>query len=488
MNQEQPQPAGGGPGSGPGGKKARIVIAGATGFIGSALCRELVQDYEVVALTRSRARSESGDPSSPVSWRCCDLFSASEVRAALSGADYALFLVHSLVPTTRLSQAKPEDLDLLLADNFGRAATHNRVKQIMFIGGIIPQGFEISRLLWSRREVELALGSYGTPVTSLRAGLVVGPGGSSLGMLVRLVRRLPVLPTPLAAASRVQPIALSDVLRAVRFCLGNPAVYFQHFDIGGPEILTYREILRRTAMVMGKRRLIFRVPLLPRRLGAFFIWLVTGAHSTLVRALVESMPQDTLVQENPVQQAIAKEALSYTDALAKSLDAQTGRMLPSPHLLDRDKFRADVRDESVVRSIQRFILPVGQDAAWVAGNYFRWLPRLLWPFVACRFDAQGSCGVYVRFPRVHLLTLTFRPERSTSGRQIYAVTSGLLLRNGAQQKGRFEFRDVLNGRFTIAGIHDYPPAIPWYVYIWTQAVIHLSVMRLYQSYLARLAR
>lgn len=141
-----------------------------------------------------------------------------------------------------------------------------------------------------------------------------------------------------------------------------------------------------------------------------------------------------------------------------------------------------------MRSIQRLILPVGENAAWVAGNYFRWLPRLLWPFVDCRFDAQGSCAVDVRFPRINLLTLTFQPEHSTSRRRIYFVTSGRLLRRGTNQRGRFEFRDVLDGRFTIAGIHDYPPALPWYIYVFTQAVAHLSVMRLYQYRLARLAR
>ena len=94
----------------------------------------------------------------------------------------------------------------------------------------------------------------------------------------------------------------------------------------------------------------------------------------------------------------------------------------------------------------------------------------------------------LRIPRMNLLTLSFQPDRSTSKRQIYLVTSGLLLRRGAKQRGRFEFRDVLDGRFTIAGVHDYPPALPWYVYTWTQAPVHLSVMRLYQSRLARLAR
>ncbi len=469
-------------------KKARIVIAGATGFIGSALCEEFARDYEIVALTRSRARTQLTNTSPAVVWRYCDLYSFSDLRAALNGADYAIFLVHSLVPTTRLTQAKPEDLDLLLADNFGQAAAYNEVKQILFLGGIVPDSFDISRLLWSRREVEFALGSHGTPVTALRAGLVVGPGGASIDLVVKLLRRLPVLFVPRSAESRVQPIALQDVLRAARFCLGNTQTYSEHFDIGGPEVLTYKEILRRTAGILGKTRTILVLPWLPLRLGTASIRLVTGAHASLVRALIESLPYDTVVRDNPVQRAIADGALSYATALQRSLDPVDKCMLPSPHQLDRIKFRAQVRGESVVRSIQRLILPVGENAAWVAGNYFRWLPRLLWPMVDCRFDAQGSCAVDVRFPRINLLTLSFQPERSTAKRRLYFVTSGLLLRRGANQRGRFEFRDVLDGRFTIAGIHDYPPALPWYVYMVTQAVAHLSVMKLYQYRLARLAR
>jgi len=472
----------------PSNARPRLVIAGASGFIGTAACRELAADYDIIALTRSHARSTTADPDIPITWRHCDLFSMRQVEAALEAADYVLYLVHSMLPSSRLTQAKPEDMDLLIADNVARGAARQGVKQILFVGGVVPEGFEISRLLWSRREVEMTLGSHGTPVTALRANLVVGAGGTSLRLLVNLVRRLPLLPLPRAAHSRTQPIALRDVLKAIRHCLGNSDTYGQHFDIGGPEVLTFAEILQETAAVLGVRRLVFTVPFLPLALTVPFVRLFSGASSALVNALVESLPQDTAIRDNPVQRAIQAGALPYRQALAAALDPVHKTFLPSPRLVTRDHDATAIREASVVRSIQRIILPPGQNAAWVAGNYFRWLPRFLWPLVDCQFDAIGSCAVCIRFPRVCLLTLTFKPKHSTPDRQLYFITAGSLARRDSELQGRFEFRDVLNGRYTIAAIHDFPPALPWYFYIMTQALTHSFVMRTYQRRLARLAR
>lgn len=469
-------------------KRPRIVIAGATGFIGTAVCRALAPDYDLVALTRSPTRASITEEEAAVTWRHCDLFGLGELETALAGADYAIYLVHSMAPSSRLTQAHPEDLDLVLADNFGRAAGHARLKQILFVGGIMPQGFDISRLLWSRRETEMALGAYGVPVTSLRADLVVGPGSSSLKMLVTLVRRLPVIPLPRAAHSRSRPIAITDLVRAIRLCLGNPASYSAHFDIGGPEALSYRELVSETAQVLGIRRPTFTLPFLPLRLAAWIMGPITGSPAELVRPLVESLRQDAPVRRNRIQEGISAQSVPFRQALAETLDSATGMLLPSPRLSLRQQDDRAIREVSVVRSIQRIFLPPGQDAGWVAGNYFRWLPRLCWPFLRCDFDALGSCGIYVRFPRLHLLTLTFKPEHSSPGLQVYFITAGLLARSQTRLQGRFEFREVLGARYVIAGIHDYAPALPWYIYMFTQAPVHLVVMRIYQRHLARLAR
>lgn len=468
--------------------RPRVIIAGASGFIGSAICHDLAQDHEVIALTRSPTRASAPEPNASIAWRHCDLFSSEDVHAALNGADYAIYLVHSMAPSARLTQARPEDMDLLLAEIFGRAAAAAGVKQILFLGAVIPGGFEISRLLWSRRETEMALGAHGVPVTALRADLIVGPGGSSLNMLVTLVRRLPLIPLPRSARSRTQPIALADVLRAVRLCLGRPETYTGHFDIGGPEDLSYVELVRQTAEVLGTHRPCFTIPFLPLRLGAWAVRLVTRAPGALVQPLIESLRQDTVVEDNPIQRVIGPQAIPFTQALSDALDPSDKSMRRSPRHALRLGDRRLMREQSVVRSIQRFVLPPGQHAAWVAGNYFRWLPRVGWPFLRCDFDALGSCTVQIRFPRIHLLTLTFKPELSSPDRSVYFVTDGLLLRRGSPLQGRFEFVEALGGRYVIAGIRDYPPALPWFVYNLTQAPVHLLVMRIYQRHLARLAR
>ena len=139
-----------------------VAIAGATGFVGEALCRALAPEHRIVALTRSRERAERPDDDG-VSWRRCDLFSLRELERALETADCAIYLVHSMLPSARLTQASFADLDLLLADNFGRAAQRCGVSQILYLGGLTPAEGRLSPDLASRLEVEQTLGSQPAP-------------------------------------------------------------------------------------------------------------------------------------------------------------------------------------------------------------------------------------------------------------------------------------------------------------------------------------
>jgi uncharacterized protein YbjT (DUF2867 family) len=469
-------------------RRPRVAVAGATGFIGTTICRALANEFAVRALTRSSARAQTPDPDARVTWRYCDLFSARDLVDGLADCDYAVYLVHSLAPSSRLTQAKPRDMDLILADNFARAAAGNNLKQIIVVGGLIPDSFRISPLLWSRREVELVLASRGTPVTALRAGLVVGPGGSATRLLVDLVRRLPFLLLPPAARSMTRPIALLDLARAVRHCLGQPEYYSGTFDIGGPECLSYEEMLRQTAEVLGLRRRILTLPWMPLWLASATARVFSGAPSAVVGPALESLPQDTVIRDNPVQRAIDPAAISFQDALSAALDRPHRRLLPSPRQPILLQDREAMRRARLVRSIQRIILPPGEDAVWVAGNYFRWLGACCWPLVGTRLDETGRCDVYFRFPRLHLLTLQRLADESSPQRQVYGIAGGLLSRSDGRSRARFEFQTLLGERYTMAAIHDYAPALPWYLYLWTQAVAHLMVMRRYQRRLARLAR
>ena len=159
-------------------ERLTVAIAGASGFVGTALRQALAYDMNLVGLTRSPNRAARRDDGDPTRWRHCDLYSLREVERGLEGADLAIYLVHSMLPSSRLTQGTFADLDLILADNFARAAARNGVRQIVYLSGLLPEDTDdLSHHLRSRWEVERALASHGVPVTTLRTGLVVGKGG-----------------------------------------------------------------------------------------------------------------------------------------------------------------------------------------------------------------------------------------------------------------------------------------------------------------------
>lgn len=174
--------------------KPVIAISGASGYIGKNLIKQLKDKAHIIALSRSIEHKEHTDD---LTWRQADLFSLGDAESALEGVDYAVYLVHSMLPSARLTQARFEDMDFILADNFAQAATKNNVKQIIYLSGIIPENeTELSRHLESRREVETVLNAYDVPVTTVRAGLIVGPSGSSFPIVKKLVKRLPFMALP----------------------------------------------------------------------------------------------------------------------------------------------------------------------------------------------------------------------------------------------------------------------------------------------------
>ncbi len=462
-----------------------VAIAGATGFVGQAIRSALRGRYRIVGLTRSpvRAKALAGDPD--VEWRHCDLFSLTDVDRSLEGVDYAFYLVHSMMPSARLVQADFEDLDLILADNFARAARRNAVQQVLYLGGIIPGEKELSRHLRSRLEVEQTLMQSHPAVTALRAGLIVGPGGSSFSMLINLVRRLPIMILPSWTDSETQPIAIEDVVRACQHCLGNSSTFDAHFDIGGPDVMTYRDMLSRTSAVLGVSRRMVSAPFVTERLSRAWLSMITGASMELATPLIESLRHRMVAKDNAVQKAINEGLISFDDSLRQSLE-DDGAPAPNPRRALQPKERTVMKQARTVRSVQRLPLPDARDARWVAREYIRWLPGFVWPFLRCETDENGVCGFYIRGTRLRLLELTLSPEHSFKGRDLFYITGGILLKK-SEAKGRFEFREVLNGKSILAAIHDFTPTLPWHLYNITQAVVHLWVMRGFGRHLKRIA-
>ena len=166
-----------------------MIIAGASGFVGKALAPLLAKRFRVIGLSRSERDGGDGF----AEYRKCDLFSLKQAERALEGGEYAVYLVHNMMPSAKLTQGEFADLDLVCADNFARAASHAGIKQIVFLGGLCPSDETLSKHLESRVEVERVLAGHAVPVTTLRAGLILGGARSSFQIMARLVQRLPLM-------------------------------------------------------------------------------------------------------------------------------------------------------------------------------------------------------------------------------------------------------------------------------------------------------
>ncbi|PPK87579.1 uncharacterized protein YbjT (DUF2867 family) [Neolewinella xylanilytica] len=454
-------------------KRPILVIAGATGFLGRWFIERYHRDYHIIALSRSAMRP---DPTyDKAEWRQVELYSITSTEAGVRGADFALYLVHSMSPSARLSQGSFEDTDLLLADNFAIAARNQGIEQIVFVGGLLPDDEppeNYSRHLASRREVEVTLGSTGVPVTSLRAGIIVGAGGSSFRMIDKLVSRLPVLICPAWCQSATHPIALDDTLRIVDYCLGRTDLYDRTIDIGGSEKTTYMQMLATVAELRGKRKIIRPVKYFSPGLSIYWVSVFTDSPRDLVKPLVESLQHRMVAADNEILQAFPnrknfREAAELAIAGEGSLPALPGRV-PAP---DEEK--------NTVRSVQRLPNPHGHTATYVARLYQRWLPIFFRALIGVRTRGDDSTFQFLGLP---LLKLTFIPSRSDDHRQLFYIVGGLLAKR--IDKGWLEFRSVLDDRYIISAIHEFVPALPWYIYVVTQARAHSLVMERFGRYLS----
>ncbi len=441
-----------------------VALAGASGFVGKALASTLAKRLRVAGISRAIPREAAPDFAE---WRRADLFNLREAEAALAGAKYAVYLVHSMLPTARLTQGSFADLDLICADNFARAAKLAGVEQIVYLGGLIPeQNSALSPHLASRLEVEKTLGAYGVPVTVLRAGMVIGGGGSSFQILERLVRRLPAMVCPSWTRTRMQPVAVDDVVKLLAFAVGEPACFGQIFDVGAPEAMSYRELMALTAELIGVRRPMVPVPLFTPALSRLWVSLITGAPGTLVGPLVESLRHEMVARDHRLADMAGLTPTPVRTALEQALASAPPKRASSATEPAPSVTAGRARERPHVRSVQRMRLPAGCDAAWAADEYARWLPRGLRGLLRVEVDPDRTCRFYFGSMKHALLELTYVGDRSHPDRQLFYVSGGLLTSTRATNGGRarFELRQVLDSRTLVTAIHDYRPRLPWYVY------------------------
>jgi uncharacterized protein YbjT (DUF2867 family) len=288
-----------------------VLVTGATGFIGRRLVPVLVdQGHTVRAMTRNPATYDG--PGEAVG---ADVMDPASLEDALAGVDVAIYLVHSL------DDPDFERKDAEAARNFGRAAAKAGVRQIVYMGGLGDDGDDLSPHLRSRREVEGILGEDGVPVTVLRAAIVVGHGGISWEITRQLVKNLPAMVVPKWVTTRSQPIAIDDVVRYLAGVVGHPDALDRVFEIGGPEQLTYLEMMQVAAEVAGGSRLpIVTVPLLTPRLSSYWLALVTDVDATTGRHLIDSMSTAVVVSEQSIRDVVPGDPLTYAEAVRRALE------------------------------------------------------------------------------------------------------------------------------------------------------------------------
>ncbi len=451
-----------------------IVIAGASGYIGKALIPKLLEKFPTAKITAlSRSQQQSTDPR--VEWKACDLFSLNAIQETLPAhIDVAYYLVHSMGPTAQLDQGNFADYDLILADNFAQVLALREVKQLIYLGGLLPETDKLSLHLQSRLEVEETFLQFKVPTTIFRAGLILGEAGSSFQILLKLVKRLPLMICPSWTQTLTTPVDLLSVLTALVDAALKPEHYNKIYDLAGCRPLTYVKMMQDTARQLGAKRLFLTVPFFTPTLSRLWVSLITNTPKDLVYPLIDSL-QHKMVARETHQFSSDWHERSYFSLLDRaSLKTHSGHSL----------FRFRARRKTV-RSVQRMPLPPGRDAEFIRLEYQSWLPKALSPFVKVR-TKQTLVEFALIHPRFVMLQLSESSGGNSKDRQILQITGGFLA--GAKSRGRLEFGIVLNRRFAIAAIHDYRPTLPWFVYKFTQAIVHLLVMQAFARHLDRIAQ
>lgn len=457
--------------------QTKVAIAGASGFVGRYLIDALLaKGYSIVALSR---RNRSNDDREDLKWITCDLFSRKDTQKALEGCEIAFYLTHSMIPSARLSQGNFADYDLVLADNFARAAKNHQLKQIIYLGGIIPEDYSLSRHLLSRLEVERTLKASGVPLTSLRAGIILGPEGSSFRIMYNLVKRLPIMICPSWTGTLSNPISIWDMVKALVYCTGNPETQNTFFDVGGKTTLSYLEMMRILGRKLNRRRLLLMVPFFSPELSKLWVTKVTGAPKDLVYPLIGSLKTHMVPNVHHTLPDDQFSPTTYEEALDRILEeTKSLEKVPSAFQYSGSGNDKDVRSIQRLETLYRF------NAEEVAKLYFKWLGSIF-PFLRVRQN-DSEVSVFLRGISKPLIALEIDRSASSKAYCLFYIRKGLL--SEGTGRGRLIFRTIIDGRNTMVEIHEFVPRLPWFIYKYSQAIVHLMTMKMFNRYLLRLQR
>jgi uncharacterized protein YbjT (DUF2867 family) len=284
----------------------KVTVFGATGVVGQALLPMLAK-HDLTAVSRT-AREEPN-----LHYVVADAASGHGVAAALDGAEVVYYLVHSLGTPDFAKQ------DRSAAETVAREAANAGVRQIVYLGGLGTDNPDASPHLQSRRETGERLGAAGIPVTTLRAAMIVGKGSAAFETILALVKRLPVMVTPNWVSTPTQPIALDDIARYLAGVCDNEATYGEGYDAGGPEVMTYRQMIERIATLLGRKPTIVEVPVLTPYLSSLWLNLVTPVSASVARPLVEGLRNPTVAREERIRKLLPLQLTPFDEAAQRAL-------------------------------------------------------------------------------------------------------------------------------------------------------------------------
>ena len=376
----------------------KILLTGATGYIGSHLLHTLVSaDHTVVCCVRDTSRFHPPESiRDSIEIIQADFLDYDSLLNIPEDIDAAYYLMHSMS-----GSANYQDMELTCAHNFRTVVSNTNSQHVIYLGGILNED-NLSDHLASRKavEAELAKGTY--KFTAIRSGIVVGSGSGSFEIIRDLVEKLPVMITPKWLKTRCQPISILDVMQFLVLSLGNPNTYNKVFDIGGPNILTYRQMLLLYAKFRKLRRWIISVPVLTPRLSSYWLYLVTATSYRLAHALVSSMKIDITCKDMELQNLLNIQPIDYNSALSVALpdlelhplseNSSTHTQLtnvPSDWIhTPRHGCVKDIKTAKVIddENTLRKIWAIGGDTGWYYANW-------LWRFRAVLDTMMGGVGL-----------------------------------------------------------------------------------------------
>jgi uncharacterized protein YbjT (DUF2867 family) len=297
-------------------KNALLLVTGVTGYIGGRLVPELLASgYRVRVLVRDQNRLQGRAWLNQVEVVQADVLDPTSLLTAMIGASAAYYLIHSMSGSADFDQR-----DLQAARNFGDAARANGVERIIYLGGLGDPATDLSKHLRSRQQTGQALQEAGVPVTEFRAAIVVGSGSISFEMIRYLTERVPVMICPRWVFTRVQPIAIGDVLNYLVAALETPQSSGRIIEIGGSDVITYGDMMLGYARARGLHRWLLSVPVLTPRLSSYWVHLVTPIPANIARPLIDGLRNEVIVRDETARELFPQiEPMDYPSAVSLAL-------------------------------------------------------------------------------------------------------------------------------------------------------------------------